>query len=83
MEKSPIYTVRKAVSIITACNSIAEIEEIKNLLVKELEYYTLTDQGFIMTMIGIQIIKLEEGSGNFDRFIRACVFPAFIRSTDN
>jgi hypothetical protein len=73
----------KAVSIITACKSIEQIAEIKNLLVQELECYTLADQGFIMTMIVIQIIKLEEGTGNFDRFIRACVFPLFIRSTDN
>ena len=83
MERNPIYPVRTAVSIITACKSIEEIAGFKNLLVQDLECYTLADQGFLMTMIGIQIIKLEEGNSNFDRFIMGCIFPLFVQSTDN
>lgn len=83
MESDPVYPVRKATSLIVACNSMKEIEMIKNLLIQNMDTYSLSDQGFLMTMIGLQIIKLENGEGNFDRFFRGCLFASFIQSTDN
>jgi hypothetical protein len=83
MERIPNYPVRKATSLIVACNSIKEIETIKNAIVQDMNSYSLSDQGFLMTLIGLQIIKLEDGEGNFDRFFRGCFFASFIQSTDN
>ena len=36
-----------------------------------------------MAMIGLQIIKLEDGEGNFGRIVRGCFFTSVIQSTDN
>lgn len=83
METNPIYPVRKAISLIVACNSIKEVETIKVLLIRDMDSYTLADQGFLMTMIGLQIIKLEDGREAFDRFFRGCIFASYIQSTDN
>jgi len=83
MERNPIYPVRKATSLIVGCNSIKEIELMKNVLIQDLGSYTLADQGFLMTMIGLQIIKLEDGDENLDRLFRGCLFASFIQSTDN
>lgn len=83
MERNPIYPVRKATSLIVACNSVNEIALIKDLLIQDIDSYPLADQGFLMTMIGLQIIKLEDGDENLDRLFRGCLFASFSQSTDN
>ena len=83
MERKPTYSVMEACSLIVACNSIKEIKRIKDFLILDLERYSLADQGFLMTMTGIQIMKMEDGHENVDRFFRECIFGSFIRSTEN
>jgi hypothetical protein len=70
MEKKPLYTIRHATSLIVGCKSIDEIDLVKNLLIHDMNSYATSDQGFLLTMIGLQIIKLEDGHENFDRFFR-------------
>lgn len=82
MEK-PTYPVREATKLIVACNSVTEIEEVRNLLIQEMDSYPLADQGFLMTMTGLQIIKLEDGKENFDRFFHGYFFASLMQSKDN
>jgi hypothetical protein len=72
MKRKPTYSVREACSLIIACDSIGDVTTLKNLLVPDIESYSISDQGFLMAMIGLQIIKIEDGTDNFDRLFRAC-----------
>jgi hypothetical protein len=83
MQLKPTYTVMEACSLIVACTSVEEIKTMKDFLIQDLERYSLTDQGFLMTMTGIQIMKIEDGHENVDRFFRECIFASFGQSTDN
>jgi len=73
----------EACSLLLASKSIKEIKTIKDLLVQDLESYSFADQGFLMTMTGIQIMKIEDGHENVDRFFRECILASFRQSTDN
>ena len=76
MKCEPTYSVREACSLIIACDSIDDVTTLKNLLVQDIESYPLADQGFLMAMIGLQIIKLEDGRDNFERLFRASAFAS-------
>jgi hypothetical protein len=70
MEKKPLYPIRQATSLVVGCKSIKEIELVKNLLMHDMNSYPISDQGFLLTMIGLQIIKLGAGHEDFHRFFR-------------
>ena len=77
MDRKPTYSVREICSLIMECDSIQEIKTIRNLLVQDLEGYAFPDQGFLMTMLGIQIMKIEDGDENIKRFFRGCILGSF------
>jgi hypothetical protein len=69
--------------MITSCRSIEEVEAVKDFVMKELYTYSIADQGFLMTMVGIQIMNLDDRTRNFDRFLKEFILGSIVISTDN
>ena len=80
MEIKPTYSIKDIVNMILACGSLNEVEAVKNLLIKDLNNYAVADQGFLLTMVGIQIMKLDDGDRGFDRFFRECIVKSIMVS---
>ncbi len=54
----PMYAVKEANEIIKGCDTLDDIQNVKEILIGEISRYELSDQGFLMAMIGMQIIKI-------------------------
>jgi hypothetical protein len=56
----PTYSLREANSMIKRCNTPEGIDNLKSFLLKEICLYPLPDQGFLMAMMGLQIINMTD-----------------------
>jgi hypothetical protein len=56
----PTYSVREANSMIKSCNTPEGIDNVKNFLLKEICLYPIADQGFLLAMMGLQIIQITD-----------------------
>jgi hypothetical protein len=54
----PMYTVREANEIIKGCDTLDDIQNVKEILIGEISCYEPSDQGFLMAMMGMQLIKI-------------------------
>ena len=57
---SPTYSIREANSMIKSCNTTEGIESIKKFLLNEIYLYPIADQGFLLAMMGLQIIQITD-----------------------
>ena len=62
MKKKPIYSAREANRLIKQCDSTDKITAIKNLLMQDIESYSLADQGFLLAMLDIQTLKIDDSN---------------------
>ena len=83
MKGKPTNSIMEVIKMISDCSSIEEVEGVKHLVVEQLYRYSVADQGFLLTMVGIQIMKLEDASRSFDRFFREIILGSIVVSTDN
>ena len=83
MERNPTHSMKDLCKMILACSSYETLDTVRNLLMKDLYTYSIADQGFLLTMVGIQIIKLGDGNRKFDLFLRDCLLRSSVISTDN
>jgi len=58
--RKPMYTLREANLLITTCRTLDDLEIAKELLLDEMNNYCLPDQGFLLTMMGLQVIKMTD-----------------------
>jgi len=70
--RKPTYTTREINSIIKNCLLLKELDEIKSHLLDEINYYTPSDQAFLLCMLGISMMKVtdpQQGKWVIDRLI--------------
>jgi hypothetical protein len=58
IETSPTYSVREINSLILACGTLSEIERLKEFLLDEIKTYAPADQGFLLAMLGMRMMKI-------------------------
>ena len=83
MKGKPPNSIMEVIKMISDCSSIKEVEVVKHLVVEQLYRFSVADQEFLLTMVGIQIMKLEDTNRSFDRFFREIILGSIVVSTDN
>ena len=83
MPKNSTNSIREFNALILKSETIIEIQEAKKLLMQDLESFSVEDQGFLLTMIGIRILKLVGGYENLDRTFCRRTCSSFLKSNDN
>jgi len=63
-----LYSTRELNEIIHNCRSLNEIQSLILNLESEFETYSISDQGFLLAMIGMAIMKISDNSQQSNRY---------------
>src|SRR5262249_45610068 len=77
------YSIVDVSKMILSCRSREEVEAAKDWLLKNLDSYSIPDQGFLLAIVGMQIMKVDDSNRSFERFLGEFILGSVVISSDN